>query len=344
MFIGVCGFGETGSGAVLDYLKEFDSITVKDDLEFTYLANVDGLLYLEQALMNPYGRTAHSIWGFKRFLDMVDRMKSYYKGHGLSEDAFKKSAKEFVDSITMVKWFWSYKSYSYHSFYFFHHFVMSKIVPRMERKTGHRAKCWPLQIVRFSIRPDNFYEAAKKHIDELLREMGVDQDSKVVLDQPFGANNPQACFPFFNEPYAIIVDRDPRDLYVSGKTKLMGQWRFFPIEKVEDFIIYYKALRFKQPYQENDSRILRVRFEDLVYEYDKTTTAIRTFLKLPDNPHPHSFFDPSMSIANTQVFKRYPSFMDDIKKIEEALPEYLFDYSNYPEPDFTKEMFLWSNR
>lgn len=344
MIIGVSGFGETGSGAVLDYLKEFNSITVKDDLEFTYLTTVDGLLYLERALMSPYGRTADSIWGIKRFLEVVDRLKSHYQGHGLSSEFFAKSAKNFIDSITMVKWYWGYKSYSYLSLYPLHHFMLSVIIPRMERKTGKRAHCWPLQEVRFSVRPENFFPAARKHVDELLKEMGINQDEIVALDQPFGANNPQACFPYLSDPYAIVVDRDPRDLYVSGKTKLMGQWRFFPIDTVEDFITYYKALRHKQPYNDANPRILKVQFEELVYEYETTSQKIISFLRLPENKHPRSKFDPSKSIANTQVFKRYPNFAEDIKIIEEALPEYLFDFSKYPKPDFSKEMFLWSNQ
>ena len=344
MFIGVNGFGETGSGAVLDYLKEFETVNVKDDLEFTYLTALDGILYLERALMHPYSRTGDSKWAIKRFLEMVEKWKSFYQSRGLPSKLFTQSAKQFIDSITMVKWYWGYKSYSYRSRYFLHHFMMQVVIPRMERKTGHRANCWPLQEVRFSIRPENFYDAAKKHIDELLKGMGVDQEEIVALDQPFGTNNPQACFPFILDPYAIIVDRDPRDLYVSGKTKLMGQWRFFPIEPVEDFITYYKALRKDQPYRENHPRVFRVQFEELVYEYDKTTEQLRQFLQLPENTRPKSIFDPSKSVANTQVFKRYPTFADDVKKIEEALPEYLFDFSKYPEPDFSKEMFLWSQK
>ncbi len=344
MFIGVNGFGETGSGAVLDYLKEFDKVTVKGDLEFTYLTALDGLLYLERALMHPYSRTSDSISAIKRFLDMVDKWKSFYQSRGLPSELFTQSAQQFVDSITMVKWYWGYKNFSYRSIYFLHHFMMKVVIPRMERKTGHRAQCWPLKEVRFSVRPDNFYEAAQQHIDELLKGMGVNQEEIVALDQPFGTNNPQACFPFIKDPYAIVVDRDPRDLYVSGKTKLMGQWRFFPIETVDDFITYYKALRKDQPYSENHPRVLKVQFEELVYEYDKTTAQIRQFLDLPENTHPKSIFDPSKSIANTQVFIRYPNFAEDVKKIEEALPEYLFDFSRYPAPDFSKEMFLWSDK
>lgn len=342
MIIGACGFGETGSGAVTDFLKEFDNVIVKDDFEFTYLTYVDGLLYLERAVMNPFNRTSDSISGISRFLKMIEKLKRSYMLHGLPPELFEKSAMSFIDEITMSKWYWTDRTFRYKSRYFVHQFMMHKIIPYLEQKKGHRADCWPMKEVRLSVKPDNFYTAARKHVDEILKGMGVDQEQVIALDQPFSANNPQVCFPFLEDPYAIVIDRDPRDLYVAGKTKLMGKWHFFPIEPVDNFIAYYKALRDNQPYKEKHPRVLNIRFEELVYEYNQTTAKLCEFLHLPDNPNPRSVFDPEMSIANTQVFKRYPQFADDIKKIEEALPEYLFDFSKYPEPDFSKEMFLWS--
>ena len=77
----------------------------------------------------------------------------------------------------------------------------------------------------------------------------------------------------------------------------------------------------------------------MVYEYENTTEQVRSFLNLPENPHPKSVFDPALSIANTQVYKRVPQFAEEVKKIEKELPEYRVDFSKYPEPDMTKKMF-----
>ena len=82
-----------------------------------------------------------------------------------------------------------------------------------------------------------------------------------------------------------------------------------------------------------------MRFEDLVYNYDEATKKVRDFLHLGDNPNPKSVFDPALSIANTQVWKRYPEYQEDIKYIEKELKEYLFDFEGYPEPDLHARMF-----
>ena len=342
MIIGACGFGATGSSVVTDYLKEFENVQTKDDLEFTYVSGLDGLIDLERAVMNPHNRTGDSIHAIKRFLDMVNRKRHLYAIHGLPEEVFVKSAQKFIDSITMAKWYWgdgmSRNRYDIRNF--LSKIVQRKYIPKWEMKKGHRYSGWPLKEVRLSVMPDNFYDAAKTHIEEMLSGLGLDSSGVIAFDQPFAGNNPQSCFPFFEDPYAVVVDRDPRDLYVFGKTKLMGKMHFFPIDKVEDFIAYYRCLRKGQPYLQPHPRVLCLRFEDMVYEYENTTKKLRDFLHLPENLHPKSVFDPSLSIANTQVFKRFTQFSGDIMKIEEELSEYLYDFSKYPEPDFSKKMFF----
>ena len=82
-----------------------------------------------------------------------------------------------------------------------------------------------------------------------------------------------------------------------------------------------------------------MKFEDLVYHYDVTTKKLRDFLHLGENPNPKSIFDPSMSMANTQIWKRYPEFKKDIEYIERELEEYLFDFTGCPEPDVNSKMF-----
>lgn len=343
MIIGACGFGATGSSVVTDYLNEFDGIQVKDNFEFTYVSGINGLVYLERTVMNPINRTGDSIYAIDQFKKRVLKRKHVYEKHGLTAERFQQSADEFVNAITMAKWYWHNK-YSENSKYsplrIIAKIIEYKYVPDWERKHGRRYTKWPLSEVCLSVCPDNFYDAAKKHVNDILSGMGLDTNGIIALDQPFPGNNPKACFPYFDDPYAVVVDRDPRDLYVFGKTKLMGKNRFYPVDNVDDFITYYRCLRKNQPYLQDNPRILRLRFEDLVYEYDKTTAILREFLHLPENPRPKSVFDPSLSIANTQVFKRFPQFVEDVKKIEVALPEYLFDFSKYLEPDFSKNMFF----
>lgn len=82
---------------------------------------------------------------------------------------------------------------------------------------------------------------------------------------------------FFDDPYAIVVDRNPRDNYVFAKTKLLGRNHFMAVDTVDDFIKYYRALRMNQPYKNPCDRVLSLQFEEMVYDYDIATKKIRDF-------------------------------------------------------------------
>ncbi len=340
MIIGACGFGSTGSSAVSDYLKEYGNVQVLDQIEFTWVSAVDGLIDLDYHVNHPHNRTMDSIKAIERYRTMCNRKVNKYNRAGVSPEKFIKLTDEFLNSIITTSWDWSthsskgvidrIKRYLYARF---------SIVSKWEVKHGRHWEGYPLEKVYLSVMPEDFDAKAKKHVRDILLAMGADFSRPIILDQPFSGNNPQACFKFFEDPYAVVVDRDPRDNYVFAKTKLLGKMHLMPINNVEDFVKYYRALRKGQPYTEPHERVLTMRFEDLVYHYDEATAQLREFFNLPDNPNPKSIFDPAISMPNTQVWKRFPQFAKDIEYIEKELPEYLFDFSGCPEPDPNGKMF-----
>lgn len=345
MIIGTCGFGSTGSSVISDYLLEYkdNNIQVLDSIEFTWAFDVDSLIDLENHLTNPHNRTDGSIIAIKRYIEHMKRCERIYeKCGGLNHTALEDSVHRFLNSIIDVSWDWFMCTSKMGMFekLFKQSLLIQRVIPFFEKKRGKQLHCYPMEKVHLSIHPENYEEYAKEHLRELLRAMGADLNKTIVLDQPFPGNNPQVCLKYFDDPYAIVVDRDPRDNYVFAKTKLIGRNHFMPVENVVDFVKYYRAIRDEQPYKNNHPRVLSLKFEDLVYEYDNTTKVLREFLQLPENPNPKSIFDPSLSINNTQVFRRFPEFQDDIKYIEENLHDYLFDFSRYPTPDLSGDMFF----
>ena len=347
MIIGTCGFGSSGSSVITDYLSEYgNNIKVIDSIEFTWVYTIDGLIDLEFHLMHPHGRTGDSICAIKRYLNLMEKNTKEYECIGkMKKGVLKKSTENFISKITQEKWFWyDFEEHEYnrkfrHLKFRLDDHLMYSTIPKKEKKEGARIKHYPMKEVRFSVFPDNFYDAAKIHIRELIEALGAKKNDIVVLDQPFSGNNPQACFSYYENPFAIVVDRDPRDMYVFAKIKLLGRNHFMPTDDVYSFIRYYKSLRDNQPYKESNDRVFVVQFEDMVYNYDKTTEKLRKFLNFPVNPAPKSIFDPNLSINNTQVWKRFPEYNKDIEIIEKELKMYLFDFKNYGEIDLQGEMF-----
>ena len=342
MIIGACGFGSTGSSAVTDYLKEYDNFQVLDQIEFTWVSGVDGLIDLDFHVNHPHNRTGDSIKAISRYRAMCKRKLNSFISVGVSPEKLKRLTNDFLDSIITVSWDWNNRGEEPRGIvdrFRRSYYTRFNIVSKWEVKHGQHWEGFPLDKVYLSVMPDDFDEKAKKHVHDILLAMGADFSRPIILDQPFAGNNPQACFKFFDDPYAVVVDRDPRDNYVFAKTKLLGRFHLMPINRVEDFVKYYRALRKNQPYTEPHECVLSIKFEDMVYHYDEATARLREFFHLPDNPNPKSIFDPAISMPNTQVWKRYPQFAKDIEYIEKELPEYLFDYTGCPEPDPNGKMF-----
>ena len=83
-------------------------------------------------------------------------------------------------------------------------------------------------------------------------------------------------------------------------------------------------------YESEDPDILRIQFEDLIYNYESISSTIKLFLGLPTKTdNEFRFFVPQKSLNNTQLFQRYSEFKQDIEKIEQALPEYLYPFDRF---------------
>lgn len=346
MIISTCSFGSSGSSAVSDYLHECENVQVMDKLEFTLGAMVDGLEDLEFQLMTKNPRQASSIYALQRFKKAVmGHARGWNKRTGIPECRTEEIVEEFIKSITQVQYVgFSPMIDKKHSAFLRNKvgtaLIRKRIIGTLERKgiLKENIDFYPLDTVRMSIHPENFYQAAQKMTNTLLKEMGVDLNKKVVLDQAFSGSDPARSMPFYEDSYAVVVDRDPRDMYIFAKKVLLSKGRFMPTNTVENFINYYRLLRDSDVYGVETDRILRLKFEDMVYNYQETTARIDQFLQVK-NVRPKSIFRPEMSAANTNLIRKFPEFSEDVKKIEEALPEYLFDFDKYPALDNGGKMF-----
>ena len=175
-----------------------------------------------------------------------------------------------------------------------------------------------------SIYPNDFYETTKKYIISLMLSSGFDLENICVLNQPFAANNIIAGMRYFNDSKAIVVDRDPRDIYIFVKEIVSDSGSFIPVNSVEDFVKYYRLLRIKKEIQEN---ILYLNFEDLIFKYDLIVKKIENFLEIKNHQNKERYFRPEVSAANTMLFIKFPKYNRDIQYIEHELPEYLYPFS-----------------
>lgn len=346
MIISTCGFGETGSSAVTDYLKECPEVQVNDNFEFTLATAVDGLEDLGHFIMEKNARQGASIYAIQRFERYIkSKIKNWTTQTAITKEEINKLTTDFLDAVTQLEYVGFSPRINRNDIGFIKKYVgdsliRKRIVRKLERKgiIKQNFDFYPLDKVRVSIKPDNFYDAAQEYVSGLLREMGMDPDGMIALDQAFSGTDPAKSFQYFKDPYAIVVDRDPRDVYIFAKKKALSIDRFMPTDTVDNYIKYYRLMRDKQPYKNEHPRILSIRFEELIYEYDSTSKKIDDFLSIR-NENKKTVFIPEMSIANTNLVTKYPEFAEDVKIIEKELPEYIFHFENYPDLQNTGKMF-----
>lgn len=331
MLVGVSGFGSTGSGAVMDFLREFDEVGAGHNLELSFIYDPNGILELENRLvLNPirfYSADA-GIKSFRKIIYSYD-LERYVKKY-MSLDEFRSISDDYINDLVTLKYeggLWHYDRRQVGKIkYFFKYILGHKYLRIFDKINKKQPKKFFNDCMYITVHGEEFYEATRKYTSRLISTMAGADKEIIALDQPFPSNNPESCFKFFEQKCkAIVVNRDPRDVYLISKMNSRGwEMRFTPTDTVEEFICFYKDQM--NTIKEYSNDVLYVQFEDLIYDYENGTAKIKDFLGLKNHKTPKSHFDPAVSIANTQMFLRYPELSEDIKKIEDNLQEFLYDF------------------
>ena len=341
MNVAISGYYGTGSSAVIDLLKEYSdcNIAAPVDTEYEHVPFYypGGLFDMYAILSSPYLSAYNSDIAINRFIKAAQILNDNNFG-----------------------WIGSYKKYYGHEYME----IVESLVEKISRKTGRQSSAH-MKKVRFSFikailqigakiaikRPitkvgryyvtDNmpgYYAmpsledlniACKEYIQAYLKMCM--KDCKVnVFDHLIW---PQQCqlidtlFP--NNFRAIVVKRDPRDVYWLNKyywhkPPVSISKPYFPTE-VTNFCKEWKEQIINQ-FKSN--KVLAISFEDLIYNYDKTVAQIEDFLGLKNTCHKSKkmYFNPDMSIENTQVYTINKDWREETKRIELELQDYLYSF------------------
>lgn len=324
------GYHGTGSSIVTDYLKEFEEIESLGDFEFRFIQDPNGIADLEDRLLKNNSRlnSDRAIYEYLRLIKILNAnytnkfwKKSNYRK--VFKDKFFQYSKEYIEDLVDLKWNGYWHDFEFRNFSFFSRiksfiikilFVISREKIDLKNKTMY-----------FSYPIEDFKEKTQKYLNKLFDE--ASSKNIVAFDQLVPVCNMNRYLEYFQEIKVIVVDRDPRDIYIYNK-KIYKEG-VVPCEDVDVFIKHFKLLRKHQNYDKGDKeKILKIQFEDIIYKYDETTEKINIFLNIENLNHlsPKQYFNPSISINNTQMFKLYPEYKKDIEKIEKELKDYCYNF------------------
>lgn len=331
LLVGVSGYGYTGSGAVIDYLKEREECA-HIDVEFNLAYIPHGIQDLEYHLTKGISRYYSCDAAIKDFLHIIRKFNSPRGAYrrNMGED-FLNESKRFVEELSQVIWsgWWSYDgirmSFLRETWRFR---ILRRYFLIWEKYNSGKHPLPKNDKMFLAIMPKDFQKKARDYINILIDGFGCDRSKVVIINQPFEPNAPEQSMKYFDDARAIIVDRDPRDIYLFAKYVARHSAAFIPTDKVEDFVQYHKLCRMNSGLEETD-KVLRISFEDMVYDYEETTKKISQFLDIPYVTPSKKHFNPDASINNTQLYLRYPEAKSDIAIIERELKDFLYPFYKY---------------
>ena len=328
------GYGTTGSSVVTDLLKEFDNVNSLGDFEFDFLSSVDGVRDLEYGLfeLNSRGNTDIYIKRFIKYIEYLSNSKIYNYEKWFN-GKFKKLSLEFVNSIVNVEW----SGYNMRDIreenifvkimYYTERLIQKKILLKKDSSAQFYTKI--MKKKRYYACPksrEEFYNKVKKYTKNLMAELDSEKRYDfIALDQLVPATDIKNYLKYFDDLKVIVVDRDPRDLYLLEKFEYKEM--FIPYQNIDTFIKWYRMVR-ECKQKEVDKNILRLHFEDFIYDYDATIDKVINFCGLDKTTwnEKRKYFNPDISIKNTKKWLVYPQAKNEIEYIEDYLKEYLVEY------------------
>lgn len=331
------GYHGTGSSAIGDLLKEIPIIENFGEEEYRFLQDPNGVGDLEEKILKNNSRlnSDRAIYDFKKYIKFISKYRGiYFWKPNIYERTFNKKfeklSNEFMNEIVDISWegYW-YDFVRRNKFEEIKDCVIT-ILCWIIRKffckdIKYRKELFLKKKVFFSY-PIDFSKKVKKYLNNLFDTINTEKDI-LFFDQLVPCCNIDKYLKYFDNIKVIVVDRDPRDIYVLSK--FIWKDGVIPVDNIEKYIVYWKAIRKHLEYEkENRENILRINFEDLVYNYEKTVDKILNFLQIDKKEHKNhkKFFIPEKSINNTQIYLRYKEVYSDIKLIEKELEEYCYKF------------------
>lgn len=327
-YILLYGYGWSGSGAVLDYLKENSEIEVSDKY-FFLLRDRGGLIDLHSNLITNWDMFRSSV-AINDFLNLCNRSKkpmlSFFSKPGRNYKTqfgleFDNAIAEFLSEIC------DFRYYGYeHSLNMSKNYIdcqVSRLIHQMD-KHGIRFPLRKKELYYFAKPSEQTYFSACR---DLINKLNLNkcQNRYLLIDHhPLPVHSANLMDRYFGEnSKMIVVDRDPRDIFIDLINNRMrigaDLYRTMDVEK---YIVWHKKSR---EYIDNNN-ILKVRFEDFVLKYEETSTEILKYLGLDDKTHvsPLKYFDPSVSEKNIGMYKKSTnsSVIKACKLIEKELSDY----------------------
>ena len=330
-FITCASYYGSGSSAVTDFVSEFENVKSLGNTEFRFVHDPDGIADLEYNLVENFNRhnSGHAI---KRYQKLV----KYYNGNVLSRKyseifgkEWEKCSNEYIARLTDFTYhgWWQYDLLDRGPMFLFRKRILNKLLHlTVWRNDPGRTLNTMKNEITYCAHPseDKFLSYTKEYINKLFDSVRG-ENQIVITDQIVPSSNTERYLRYFDDIQAVIVDRDPRDIFLLEKY----HWKDGVIpNEAETFCKWFLYTRENGKHRmiQND-RIHYLQFEDMIYHYDETAEKLINWLGLKSEWHTskQKYFCPEKSINNTRLWEKEKCNLSEVRYIEEHLKNYLYN-------------------
>ena len=329
------GYMGSGSSAITDLVSEFvDCQNEHKSYEFVLMHCPNGVFDLEDKLLkgNNALRSDEAIRSFEKQMEKLYNKRFWWVGdyQNIIGENFKNITSKYISKI---------EEFNFSGFWYTHEEVdikmFFKLLIRKPLKLLTMNKVKFKKVLRYNdgmrisfIKDRDFYKYSHDYVYEIIEELSKGKKN-IILDQFVLPFNLHRIDNYFDDKLkVIVVERDPRDIFILNK--YIWPQRNFTVPMPTDaneFCEFYQKMR-ESEICTTSNKVLRIKFEDLIYNYDNELDRVMKFLGFTSNDHINKKkrFNPEISIKNTQLFRK-EEYKEEIKIIENKLKNYLYNFS-----------------
>ena len=316
-FVTIDGYGCSGSSAIMDLLREYDTCTVWASKP-AYASNTESMnggIYGEFDLCRHTGGLL-------------------YIEHMMKEEAWvndfwaDNAVKNFIQAIYYSDIYQNYPSTRPLFFTFFEHITDQRIRCSMPQLNVWQHRFTGLNDI-FTLKKmskTEYYELCRHFLYSLFNMLFADKISgkTLVLDHIFGdcGDDMSRFEPYLPNIKRIIVTRDVRAVYVHACQK-NTEW--LAHDSVEAFVKWERKMHYRSKH-ESDNNTLELQFEDIMLNYDREGAKVEQFLGFTSQHHTarKTYLNPEISKSNVFSWRDDKLYATDCDRIKELIPEYCY--------------------
>ncbi len=321
----------TGSSAVTDLISEYSGVKSLTNYEFRFAHDPDGISELEFNLVENFNRhnSGHALKRYRKLVDYYGNHRLAHRYEPFFHNQWKKLSYEYIDALTDFSYpgFWQYDFYDRGPWFEFWNKLPERVMQRTLWRNQPDRHLFFLHETTLASHPteEKFLKCTRDYTTALMKAANPENAPFLMVDQILPSSNIERHMRYFDNIKAIVVERDPRDLYLLAKY----DWND-PIvpQEIETFCKWFEYIRSTRDAEHWDpEKIILVRFEDLIYHFEETRDALIQWVGLDESQHvrPGTTFDPSVSIKNTRYWIQHPEHQQEADYIAQRLPQFLYE-------------------